>query len=55
MKKVFIWVSGLSFIDPKKILMARNFFRFFTENKPTRGIQKTVSIPDANWLIVPRV
>ena len=51
-KKAFIWVSGLRFIDKIKLLMARNFFRFFTENSPVRGTEKTNNIPDVNWLTI---
>ena len=53
MKKAFIWVSGLCFIDKKNKLMARNFFWLFTENNPVRGTRKTNNtnnIPDVNWL-----
>ena len=50
MKKAFIWVSGLRFIDNFFKLMARNCFRFFTENNPIRGTGKTNNIPDVNWL-----
>ena len=34
----------------KKLLMARNFFRIFTENNPARGGRKIYNIPDVNWL-----
>ena len=34
-----MWVSGLSFIDIKKLFMARNFFGFLAKD-----------IPGANWL-----
>ena len=47
MKKAFIWVSGLSFIDKK---MARNFFGFLAKNKPVQWFRKTNNIPGANWL-----
>ena len=50
MKKAFIWVSGLSFIEKKKVLMARNFFRFLAKNKPVQRFRKTNNIPGANWL-----
>ena len=50
MNEAFIWLSGLCFIDQKKILMARNFFWIFTENKPVRGLRKKYNIPDVNWL-----
>ena len=30
--------------------MARNLFRFFSENNPVRGTGKTNNIPDVNWL-----
>ena len=42
MNEVFIWLSGLRFID--------NFFWIFTENKPVRGLRKKYNIPDVNWL-----
>ena len=32
------------------ILMARIFFKFFTENNPVRETGKTNNIPDVNWL-----
>ena len=50
MNEVFIWLSGLRFIDKFFILMARNFFRIFTENKPVLGLRKKYNIPDVNWL-----
>ena len=50
MKKAFIWVSGLSFIDKKKKLMARNFFGFLAKSKPVQRFRKTNNIPTANWL-----
>ena len=43
-------VSGLRFIDKKKLLMAISVFKFFTENNPIRGTGKTNNIPDVNWL-----
>ena len=42
MNEVFIWLSGLRFIDKNKLLMARNFFKTFTENKLWRELVKTV-------------
>ena len=50
MNEVFIWLSGLRFIDQKKILMARNFVWIFTENKPVRGLRKKLNSPAVNWL-----
>ena len=50
MNEAFILLSGLRFIDKKKLLMARNFFWIFTENKPVRGLRKKYNIPDVNWL-----
>ena len=50
MKTAFIWVSGLSFIDKKKLLMARNLFGFLAKNKPVQRFRKTNNIPGANWL-----
>ena len=50
MNEAFIWLSGLRFIDPKKLLMARNLFLIFTENKPVWGLRKKYNIPDVNWL-----
>ena len=41
-----------SFHWQTKLLMARNFFRIFTENKPVRGLRKKYNIPDVNWLII---
>ena len=38
------------FIDKKKLLMARNFSRIFTENKPVQDLRKKYNIPDVNWL-----
>ena len=54
MKKAFIWVSGLSFIDKKKLLMARNLFGFLAKNKPVWVSGKTKNIPGANWLRLQR-
>ena len=50
MNEVFIWLSGLRFIDQFLLLMARNFFKIFTENKPVRGLRTKYNIPDVNWL-----
>ena len=50
MNEAFIWLSGLCFIDKKKVLMAINFFWNFTENKPVRGLRKKYNIPNVNWL-----
>ena len=38
------------FIEEKKLLMARNIFWIFTENKPVRGLRKKCNILDVNWL-----
>ena len=50
MNEAFIWLSGLRFKNNNKLLMARNFFWIFTENKPVRGLRKKYNIPDVNWL-----
>ena len=50
MNEAFIWLSGLCFIDQFFLLMARNFFQIFTENKPVRGLRKKYNIPGVNWL-----
>ena len=43
MNEAFIWLSGLRFIEKKiYILMARNCFRMFTENKPVRGLREKI-------------
>ena len=34
----------------EKFLMARNFFRIFTENNPVMGYSKTFFIPEAKGL-----
>ena len=34
----------------EKFLMARNFFRMFTENNPTRGTRKNIIMPDVKRL-----
>ena len=34
----------------EKMLMARNFFRIFTENNPVMGYSKTFFIPEAKGL-----
>ena len=36
----------------EKFLMARNFYRFFTENNPVMGDSKTFGIPEAKGLII---
>ena len=36
----------------EKFLMARNFFRIFTENNPVMGYSKTFFIPEAKGLIM---
>ena len=36
----------------EKFLMARNFYRIFTENKPVMGDSKTFGIPEAKGLRV---
>ena len=35
----------------EKFLMARNFYRIFTENNPVMGDSKTFGIPEAKVLI----
>ena len=52
MKKAFISVSGLSFIDKTNLLMDRIFFGFLAKNKPVWVSGKTKIIPGANWLKV---
>ena len=37
----------------EKFLMARNFYRIFTENNPVMGDSKTFGIPEAKGLIAP--
>ena len=44
MNEVFIWLSG-PFQWPKKLLMARNFFWIFSENKPVRGLRENIIFP----------
>ena len=36
----------------EKFLMARNFYRIFTENNPVMGDSKTFGIPEAKGLII---
>ena len=43
-------MSGLSFIDKKKLLMARIFLGFLAKNQPVWVSGKTKNIPGANWL-----
>ena len=53
MNEAFIWLSGHRIIDTDrhyKFLMARNFYRFFTENNPVMGDSKTFGIPEAKGL-----
>ena len=52
MNEAFIWLSGLRFIDNNKLLMATNFFRIFSENKPVRGLRKKCNIPDVNNIVM---
>ena len=54
MNEAFIWLSGLCFIDNFFILIPRNFFRIFTENKPVGGLWKKYNIPKVNWLKIYR-
>ena len=51
MNEAFIWLSGHRIID-REILMARNFFRIFTENNPVMGDSKTFCIPEAKGLMI---
>ena len=37
----------------EKFLMARIFFRIFTENNPALGTEKKKNFPDVNWLNQP--
>ena len=37
-------------MNEAKFLMARNFFRIFTENNPVMGYSKTFCIPEAKRL-----
>ena len=39
----------------EKFLMARNFYRIFTENKPVMGDSKTFCIPEAKGLKQPQI
>ena len=48
MNEAFIWLSGHCIIV--SFLMARNFFRIFTENNPVMGYSKTFFIPEAKGL-----
>ena len=50
MNEAFIWLSGLRFIDKNFVLMARDFFRIFTENNPARGTRKHIIFLTVNWL-----
>ena len=58
MNEAFIWLSGLCLVVrtlfhwQTKLLMTRNFFWIFTENKRVRGLRKKYNIPDVNWLSV---
>ena len=36
----------------EKFLMARNFYRIFTENNPVMGDSKTFGIPEAKGLML---
>ena len=36
----------------EKFVMARNFYRIFTENNPVMGDSKTFGIPEAKGLII---
>ena len=50
MNEAFIWLSGHRIID-REILMARNFYRIFTENNPVMEDSKTFGIPEAKGLM----
>ena len=51
MRKGFYLGVRTSFHWQQKLLMARNFFWFFTENNPAQGTGgKQNNIPDVNWL-----
>ena len=49
MKKAFIWVSGLRFID-KKIINGETLKKKFTENNPAQGSGKKNNNTDVKWL-----
>ena len=51
MNEAFIWLSGIVSLT-EKFLMARNFYRIFTENNPVMGDSKTFGIPEAKGLRV---
>ena len=51
MNEAFIWLSGHRTLTDK-FLMARNFYRIFTENNPVMGDSKTFGIPEAKGLII---
>ena len=48
MRRLFGCPDIVSLTD--KFLIARNFFRFFTENNPVMGYSKTFCIPEAKGL-----
>ena len=48
MRRLFGCPDIVSLTD--KFLMARNFFRIFTENNPVMGYSKTFFIPEAKGL-----
>ena len=51
MRKCKLFIGCPDFVSlTEKLLMARNFFRIFTENNPARGPEKIYNIPDVNWL-----
>ena len=50
MRRLFGCPDIVSLTD--KFLMARNFFRIFTENNPVMGYSKTFFIPEAKGLTV---
>ena len=49
MRRLFACLDFIS-LTQKRLLMARNIFRIFTENKPVGGLQKKYNIPEVNWL-----
>ena len=52
MKKAFMWVSGLCFIDKNNYQWLEIFSDFFLlKIIPFGGPGKTKNIPDMNWLI----
>ena len=53
MRRLFGCPDIVSLTD--KFLMARNFYRIFTENNPVMGDSKTFGIPEAKGLNVIKI